>query len=309
MAGTQKIANINIASEDLETLKDNRYCLCFAKKVNNTYDVVWQSSTEYLSSNSFLWTPVYQLFGSNEFDSDVTVNVQTNLVNIELNQQATLDAAGVLGAASTGGSTTGITMVNNYGDIHPGLNQLSTGLSGVQETTPIYVAPEVMVPGSDLLTPIDEVMVWFEQNIETSTMFSDARSNSTTIDMTSVNTQTRQYSDGKWSTPSSSDLAADATVTILTIIVYVTGALIAHDLATKIASKLTGVYKDITVDVTSGDNKKFTVTYKERQGLTAAEKSFNATLLTSNITDTLMEYTVESLAQSGVGYTNMEASA
>ena len=161
MTGTQKTVNINIASQDLETLKDNQYRLCFAKMVNHTFDVVWQSYTEYLDQNRFQWTPVYQLFGSNEFDSDVTVNVQTNLVNIELNQQATLDAAGVLGAASTGGSTTGITMVNNYGDIHPGLNQLSTGLSGVQETTPIYVAPEVMVPGSDLLTPIDEVMVWF----------------------------------------------------------------------------------------------------------------------------------------------------
>ncbi len=83
---------------------------------------------------------------------------------------------------------------------------------------------------------------------------------------------------------------------------------LAQDLASKIASKLTGVYKDITVDVKSGENKQFTVTYNERQGLTASEKSFNATLLTSNvITDTLMEYTVESLAQSGVGYTSMDA--
>ncbi len=201
MAGTEKTVNIEIASQDLETLKGNQYRLCFAKKVNNTFDVVWQSYTEYLAKNRFQWTPVYQLFGSNRFESNLTVNVRTNLVDIELNQQAILDAAGVLGAASTGGLTTGITMVNNYGNIHPGLNQLSTGLSGVREATPIYVAPLVMVPGSDLLTPIDEVMVWFEQKIETSTMFSDAKSNSTTIDLTKVNMGTRLYSDGKWSTP------------------------------------------------------------------------------------------------------------
>ncbi len=308
MTGTQKTVNIQITSEELETLKDNEYRLCFAKKVNDTFDVVWQSYQKYLDNNSFLWTPVYQLFGSNQFKGDVTVRVQTNTVNIELNQQATLNKEGVLGAPSTGGTTTGITMNNNYGNIHPGLNQLSTGIGGQQESTPIYVAPEVMVMGTDTLTPKEVVMVWFEQNIETSTMFSDVKSNSVTIDMTESNTQTRLYSGGKWSTPSASDLAVGVAPTILQIIVYVTGALIAHDLATKIASKLTGVYKDITVDVKSGENKQFTVTYKERQGLTAAEKSFNATLLTSNITDTLMEYTVESLAQSGVGYTKMEAS-
>ena len=308
MTGTQKIANINISTQELETLKGNGYCLCFAKKVNDTFDVVWQSYTEYLVSNSFLWTPVYQLFGSNEFVGNVTVEVATNAVNIGLGQQATLDAAGVLGPASSGGPSTAITMVNAFGLIHPGVNQVSTGITGQQTTTPIYVAQEQMVKGSDLLTPIDEVMVWFEQNIQTSTMFSDARSNSTTIDLTSVNTGTRLYSNGKWTTPSASDLAVGLNPIILQIIVYVTGAIIAHDLATKIASKLTGVYKDITVDVTSGEQNKFTVTYKERKGITAAEQSFLATLLTSTINDTLMEFTVESLAQSGVGYTGMEAS-
>lgn len=308
MTGTQKTVNIIIASQDLVTLKDNQYRMCFAKKVNDTFDVVWQSYQEYLDNNSFLWTPVYQLFGSNEFKGNVTVKVQTNTVNIELGQQATLNKEGVLGAASTGGSSTGITMVNDYGDIHPGLNQLSTGISGQQETTPIYVAPESMVPGSDLLTPIEEVMVWFEQNIETSTMFSDAKSNSTTIDLTNSNAGTRLYSNGKWSTPSASDLAVGVAPTILQIIIYVTGALMAYDLASKIASRLTGVYKDITVDVTSGEHNKFTVTYRERSGLTPSEQSFLATLKTSPLNDKLMEFTVESLAQFGVGYYNMEAS-
>ncbi len=94
---------------------------------------------------------------------------------------------------------------------------------------------------------------------------------------------------------------------ILQIILYATGAIIAQDLASKIASKLTGVYKDITVEVTTGENNKVTVTYHERQDLTPPEQRFLATLMTSPITDILMEFTVESLAQSGVGYTSMEA--
>ena len=205
MTGTQKDVNISIASQDLEVLKDNAYRLCFAKKVNETFNVVWQSYQDYLAYNSFLWTPAYQLFGSNEFRSNVTVKVTTNVVNIELGQQATLDRARVLGPASTGGSTTGITMVNDYGQIHPGLNQLSTGIGGIQTSTPIYVAPDQIALGSDVLTPIEEVMVWFEQNIQTSTMFSDARSNSVTIDMTDSISQTRLYSNGRWSAPSASD--------------------------------------------------------------------------------------------------------
>jgi len=309
MTGTQKTVNIAIASDQLTFLKDNQYRLCFAKKVNKTFDVVWQSYNDYLDNNSFLWTPVYQLFGSNQFEGDVIVKVQTNTVNIDLGQQATLTAEGVLGSASTGGKSTEITMLNDYGPIHPGLNQLSTGIGGQQESTPIYVATDQIALGSDGLTPIEEIMVWFEQNIETSTMFSDAKSRSVTIDMTESNTETRQYANGKWTTPSASDLAVGVAPTILQIIVWVTGAIIAHDLATKIASKLTGVYKDITVDVTSGEDKKFTVTYKERKGLSQAEQTFLATLLTGTINDTLMEFTVESLAQSGVEYSKLDATA
>ena len=307
MTGTQKTVNIKIAPTDLTFLKDNKYKLCFAKKVNDTYDVVWQSYDEYLATNSFMWTPVFQLFGTNEFVGNVTVKASTTPVNIELGQQSTMNKDGILSPASTGGPSTAITLVNDYGPIHPGVNQMSTGITGKQLTTPIYVAQDQIALGSDVLTPVEEVQVWFEQNIVTSTMFSDARSNAVTIDVTETNTQTRQYSGGRWNTPSSSDLAL-AVIPILQIIVYVTGALIAHDLASKIASKLTGVYKDITVDVTSGENNKFTVIYKERNSITAPEQSFLATLMASPLTnDRLMEFTVDSLAQSGVGYYNIEA--
>lgn len=82
---------------------------------------------------------------------------------------------------------------------------------------------------------------------------------------------------------------------------------LAQDLASKIASELTGVYKDITDEVTAGTDNKVTLTYRERQGLTLPEQSFLATLMTSPVTDQLMEFTVESLARSGVGYTSMKA--
>jgi len=38
-----KSVEVQIAPDDLEFLKTNQYKLCFAKKVNNTYTVVWQA--------------------------------------------------------------------------------------------------------------------------------------------------------------------------------------------------------------------------------------------------------------------------
>ena len=202
LLAAQKTVSINIDLEDLQTLKASNYRLCFAKKVGNEdYNVVWQSYQQYLAYNEFSWTPVYQLFGSNTFVDNMTVKVSTNSVDIGLGETSTLNSAGVLSPASTGGTSTAITMVNKYGLIHPGVNQLSTGIDGQQVSTPIYVAENPIVLGNAELTPVETVLVWFEQNIETSTMFSTARSMSVEIDLTTTNAQTRLYQGGRWSTP------------------------------------------------------------------------------------------------------------
>ena len=198
---TEKLVQIEISTEDLRLLKGAGYKLCFAKKVDDEYNVVWQSYTDYLSNNKFSWTPQYQLFGSNVFQNNITVKVSTNLVTIGLGETSVLDSAGILGDPSTGGPETSITLENEYGTIHPGVNQLSTGLRGEQVSTPIYVAPKAAVMGPAVLTPIEEVLVWFQQDIETSTMFSTARSLAVEIDMTSVNSATRLYSNQRWTTP------------------------------------------------------------------------------------------------------------
>ena len=198
---TQKTVLIEIAQGDLETLKNSQYKLCFAKKVGDTFNVVWQSYVDYLVSNEFKWTPMYQLFGTNTFQSDITVTATTNIVDIGLGEQSTLNSAGNLSPASSGGPDYAITLINEYGSIHPGVNQLSTGLDGTQESTPIYVAENSIVLGTDELVPKESVLVWFEQNVETSTMFSTARSNSVEIDMTFENEAVRLYSNQTWTTP------------------------------------------------------------------------------------------------------------
>ncbi|SHF78562.1 hypothetical protein [Vibrio gazogenes] len=197
MKAVSKEVHIEIASEDFKVLKTGGYNLCFAKKVGDTFNVVWHSNYKYLRFDTFSWTPLYQLFGSNTFAGGVTVHAATENRNCNLGQTCTLDSYGELSLAKDGGSSTALTFNNEYGPIHTGVNQLLTTASG-QKSLPIYVSEAQEVVGNVELTPKESVMVWFEKNIETSTMFSTARSNSIEIDMTQVNSSKVLYKDGKW---------------------------------------------------------------------------------------------------------------
>ncbi|WP_290058815.1 hypothetical protein [Amycolatopsis solani] len=307
--GQVKSVEIQIAPDDLETLKTNGYQLCFAKKVNDTYNVVWQSADKYLVDNTFSWQPLYQLFGSNEFSGDVKVHVSTNRVPIGLGDESVLDSSGVLGEASSGGPATGITLVNDYGAIHPGLCAFSTNLDGSSSTSPIYVAEKAIVTGSDLLTPVECVQVWFEQKIATSTMFSTARSNAVEIDLTEANSATRLYSGGKWTTPKVSSLFVD-TKAIVTIIAALTAAVSVQQLLAKITSKLTGVYQDIQVDVKAAGGTSVSIVYSEKPLLSAVRLNQARLLLQNSTTvDQLAGFALEAFAQLQAGYVSLTATA
>src|SRR4051794_38586108 len=98
---TDKTVNILVGDAQLHRLKAESYKLCFAKKVGNAYNVVWQAYDEYLADNSFSWTPIYQAFITNTFKEGLTVKVQSKPVTITLGQQATIDTAGAIGTTST----------------------------------------------------------------------------------------------------------------------------------------------------------------------------------------------------------------
>ena len=199
VAAATKAVTVEVTESALHQLKQNQYSLCFAKKVGDTFNVVWSSSNEYLTTNQFSWQPQYQLFGTNTFNTTITVKATTNIVAIGLGETSVLDADGFLESPKTGGPSTSITMDNQYGSIHPGVNQLSTGINGKQVSSAIYVAENAVLSGSAILTPKESVLVWFEQNIETGTMFSDARSRSCEVDMTFADTKTIQFDGAKWS--------------------------------------------------------------------------------------------------------------
>ena len=302
-----KSVQIQIATTDLEFLKANNYKLCFAKKVNDTYDVVWQSFTEYLASNTFSWNPVYQIFGTNTFQTSVQVVVQTNVVTTTLGEQVTMDSAGNIGNPVSGGPSTSITFINNHGPIHPGVNSVSTGPDGIQRTTPIYVAPAAITTGSDVLTPVEMVQVWFAQNLATSTMISKDVSNYVEIDLTEVDSAKRLYQSGTWSVPTAAQ--SDDPQTYLTMTVAVVGAVTAAMLAQKITSYLTGVYQTFSVKVNANANT-FSIAYSEKPKLNSVERRHLALLAADPATlDALVEFAMKGLAACGSGFTVVSAKA
>jgi hypothetical protein len=138
------------------------------------------------------------VFGARDFQPFTFANSGTNLANIALGQEVFLNDAGIIERPTTGDSSTGIRFINNFGSSHPALSQQLTDPTGTQAILPIYVSP---TSSSDLLTPIPEVLVWFEQNLETGTMFSGPRQLSVTVDFTNVSTATRLFSNEEWTTP------------------------------------------------------------------------------------------------------------
>ncbi|MCY1745027.1 hypothetical protein [Ensifer sp. SL37] len=154
--------------------------------------------TNYAHSTSFSWTSQFALFGTNLFLEGRTVVAATNQETLELGQTCELDENCILHPRVSRGPFDGVTMANEFGLIHPGLSQVSV-LNGVETMTPVYVAPSPVRPGSVTFNSIESVIVWFEQDISTSTMFSSARSMSIEIDFRWTNSDTRLYKGGEWS--------------------------------------------------------------------------------------------------------------
>ncbi len=198
LVAASKNVDVEIAEDDFDTLKDGKYSLCFAKKVGTDYNVVWKSSMKFLQLNSFKWTPLYELFGTNVFEGGVTVKASTHNNICGLGQTCTLDSNGKLGSAVDGGTDIALHLENEYGPIHAGVNQLVTGIDGKLESLPIYVSQSQIVKGNTDLTPKESVLIWFEQNIETSTMFSTSRSNFVEVDLTTMNEGAVLYKNGGW---------------------------------------------------------------------------------------------------------------
>lgn len=197
-----KSIKISIDTTDLPLLKQEEYRLCFAKKTADAdYNVVLQSYKKYTATNTLLLIPLFHIFCCNRFTNGGSVDAATSVSDINVGDTAILNEYGVFTTSVQGGKSTAITLKNEYGQMHPGLNQLFRGIDGTTIAAPFYVAKNPMPPGSIELTPVDKVLVWFEKDIKESTMFTNPRSLAVEIDLTATDTATRHYNKRGWTTP------------------------------------------------------------------------------------------------------------
>lgn len=194
-----KEVRVQISAEDIMKLKDNGYKMCFAKKVGTEqYNVIWQSYENFSENNKFSWTPIYQVFRTDTFQTGVTVETSSAPKNIGLGEITIIDKYGILSSPVTGGDSTAINVDNEYKATHVGISQLSTGLDGNTVSTPIYVSENECMLGSAKFKPVEKVLIWFESNVQTSTMFTDMRTNSIEVDLTQTNLFNLRYENEQW---------------------------------------------------------------------------------------------------------------
>jgi len=175
-----KTLKVEIASEDLAMLQEAGLKLNIAIKVNDTFNVVWLSISNYGETNTYQWSPIFKLFTISTFQEGAQVEIDPFSIDVALGQEATLEPNGEFIVVDDGTPADSISFINNtVFPLHAGLVQLLTSPDIIQINIeggdlPTFVTPDPVEPETVVaLTPMDEVMVWFEDT-ETSTMFSDA---------------------------------------------------------------------------------------------------------------------------------------
>jgi len=199
-AASQKAITIDLDKPTFDNMKKFGYKLCFAKKVGLTYNVVWSAQEDYLQSTDFIWTSQYSVFASMPAAVQVGLVVKSHSgpEPVDLGQSVTMNEQGSLQPAVTQSShPNSLLFVSKFETpIHDGVNYVSPNGGG---NKPIYISPTPIVQGVDVLTPVEKVFVWFEKNVQTSSMFSDDRSRGVEIDMTMTNAATYSYNaKGEW---------------------------------------------------------------------------------------------------------------
>ncbi len=196
-----KTLNIEITQEDMEFLMSRSLNLNIAIKVNGAFNVIWRSVSNYSTFNQFQWSQVFHIFGTGDTEEALMVDIETNVVNIALGQDVVLDPGDLLDQPVAGSTPTGITFINNSESaIFPVLAQLLTFIGSTQAITPVYVLENPLLSGqSHLITPTQEVLVWFGEEVETGTIFTEPVEFFVNVDLTNDSSATRLFSNREWS--------------------------------------------------------------------------------------------------------------
>lgn len=198
---------IQIGTEDLELLKRAGYKLCMAGSLEDRdYTVVWYATEKYFCNNKIQVIDEYEVFASSSFVERKAVFINTDSVPITMGKQCVLNEYGCISAAQEGENPETMTLVNEYGAVHPGICQKGKGVEGNEFMNPLFLSRNQILPGEFEFFPSYEIKIWFAQDMETGIALPKpqtgikkaAKTNFTIIDLEKENAPVRSYFNGKW---------------------------------------------------------------------------------------------------------------
>ena len=174
----EKSLVIHIADQDLSTLKNAGYVLCFAKRSKDKpYNIVWVADAEYGTCSQLSWEPRFVFFLAAEFADLKKIFITAQSVPLTLGQECTLLESGAFSSPRTGTIAEAVTLaLQNRNPVYSGIGQYC-GFNGQEGTLrPFYVAKNPVVSGISVDYPQDKILVWFEQDTQSGMMFEHSRS-------------------------------------------------------------------------------------------------------------------------------------
>ncbi|EWZ43428.1 hypothetical protein BFJ70_g12660 [Fusarium oxysporum] len=190
---------IKVSEDKVKQFNQQGWKLCFATgvqaggKVN--FNVV--ASTHAIARNiTIQWTNSYAIAASQDaFNNGVIFNASTDTADIQFGQSYTLPADWTNGNINSDPNAPkgGFRFINQTNGAAAVVYKRING-----KFAPIYFSAAAPLPkGTEDLTPVEKVAVWFQANTETATMISEFVSEPKQVDMTGKTEALLDYN-GNW---------------------------------------------------------------------------------------------------------------
>lgn len=196
---------IQIDKEDLKILKNAEYYLCMAGRIKDAdFTVVWYATESYTSNNQIQINNKYEVFASNGCTEKVSVDFSG--VPVDIGEKCVIDKYGIISQAKTGEISDAIVLVNEFGNLYPGLMRRGRGINGEEFYNPLFLSPNLILPGEFDFVPVYQIKIWFAQNVETGKILpqekkqnmKSAKTNYILVDLEKRDTPVLSYSNGEW---------------------------------------------------------------------------------------------------------------
>jgi len=181
--------HITIEPKILHTLTQGGYSLCVAKILadssGDVFNVIMASIPQIEPNMIVKWTDVYQIHAASQpFQPGGSVVVTGGLAPMPISFGHSYVVKGWDDPGKIINDPNAPT--NGFGFVNDMVCSVvvSTQDPHTKQFIPIYISPESLIAGRELLTPIDKVVLWFEQNMQSATMVSNDKGNSLLVDCT-----------------------------------------------------------------------------------------------------------------------------